>query len=635
MKCGLVVSALAIGCATVLGCSLPREAVGAPDAVVGLDGGRDARVTPDMGTDARVDVGVLDGGPDGGFDGGLDGGLDAGIDGGLDGGNDGGTDGGTDGGHDGGMDAPDLNGHSCTTSGTCASGICVDGVCCASACAGLCERCDGPTPGTCTPVASGTDPSDECAMQSASTCGTTGSCDGARACARYDATTICAAASCTAGSASAASMCSGSGLCTPPTPTSCAPYVCGATACRTTCGSNADCTGGTRCNAAGACFTPSANGAACTTGNDCASTFCVDGFCCNGACSGVCQACSAALRGTGVNGTCGSIAAGMDPEDECASQSASTCGRTGTCDGGGACALYADGTVCGNASCAGNVVTSAPTCSGGACGVGTPSSCTPYTCSSATACGTSCTLDTNCVGGDYCSGGVCVPTLPPGASCTTNNQCSSGPCVDGVCCNTSCVGTCQACTLTRTGLPDGLCGPVRIATDPDNECPTDPVSTCGRTGSCNGVGGCTVYPDGTTCGNASCSGSSITSAPTCTGGACGGGTTSTCAPYDCASATSCGASCVGDGNCTSGNYCSGGMCVPQLSGGAACSGNNVCSGGHCVDGVCCNTGCAGTCQACSNSRTGQADGTCANVSNNTDPDNECAGLLVCFNGGCI
>jgi hypothetical protein len=37
-----------------------------------------------------------------------------------------------------------------------------------------------------------------------------------------------------------------------------------------------------------------ANGTACATSSQCASWFCVDGVCCDSACTGVCQACSAA-----------------------------------------------------------------------------------------------------------------------------------------------------------------------------------------------------------------------------------------------------------------------------------------------------------------------------------------------------
>ena len=46
-----------------------------------------------------------------------------------------------------------------------------------------------------------------------------------------------------------------------------------------------------------------AQGAACGAGAECASTFCVDGFCCSVECNTACVACSAVSTGTGANGT--------------------------------------------------------------------------------------------------------------------------------------------------------------------------------------------------------------------------------------------------------------------------------------------------------------------------------------------
>ena len=46
-------------------------------------------------------------------------------------------------------------------------------------------------------------------------------------------------------------------------------------------------------------------GAACTVAGRCASGFCVDGVCCAEACTGRCQACSAAKKASGADGVCG------------------------------------------------------------------------------------------------------------------------------------------------------------------------------------------------------------------------------------------------------------------------------------------------------------------------------------------
>ena len=62
---------------------------------------------------------------------------------------------------------------------------------------------------------------------------------------------------------------------------------------------------------------PKSNGQVCTYWYDCTFSNCVDGVCCNSACSGTCQRCSG-QGGWGItNGTCGNIAATYDPDAEC------------------------------------------------------------------------------------------------------------------------------------------------------------------------------------------------------------------------------------------------------------------------------------------------------------------------------
>ena len=82
------------------------------------------------------------------------------------------------------------------------------------------------------------------------------------------------------------------------------------------------------------------NGSSCTLGSQCTSTFCVDGVCCNNACTGsLCQTCGAdSIAGAG---TCGPANATSDPDNECTASSASTCDGNnavevadGNCSGG-------------------------------------------------------------------------------------------------------------------------------------------------------------------------------------------------------------------------------------------------------------------------------------------------------------
>jgi hypothetical protein len=51
-------------------------------------------------------------------------------------------------------------------------------------------------------------------------------------------------------------------------------------------------------------------GAPCASGDTCSSGHCAGGVCCDAPCDGACEACTAALKGEGEDGTCGAIVAG-------------------------------------------------------------------------------------------------------------------------------------------------------------------------------------------------------------------------------------------------------------------------------------------------------------------------------------
>jgi hypothetical protein len=525
---------------------------------------------------------------------------------------------------------PAGDGGPCSVGSDCASGFCADGVCCNSACTGLCQACStakkgGGANGVCGPIAAGTDPDNECAQQAASTCGTDGACNGAGACELWAAGTSCGATVCQ-GTVVKAQICDGSGTCGLASGgTDCAPYACSGGACLTTCATAADCAAGFVCSQ-GACTLPLGNGAACTSGAECQSGVCADGVCCATACNGLCQACSAAKKGSGADGVCGPITAGTDPDNECAQQAASTCGQDGACNGAGACELWAAGTSCGSPVCQGNVV-KAQACNGtGTCGLAAGGSdCAPYACS-AGACKTTCAANTDCAAGYVCSQGACVAPLANGSACVSGTECQSGVCADGVCCATTCNGLCQACSAAKKGNgTDGTCGPITAGTDPDNECGQQATSTCGTDGFCNGAGACELWAAGTSCGSPVCQGT-VVKTQTCNGsGTCGlaaGG--SDCAPYAC-SAGACKASCAGNGDCAPGYTCTASACVVPAGNGGPCTVGSDCASGFCADGVCCNSACNGLCQACSAAKKGGgSDGACGPILAGTDPDNECA-----------
>ena len=363
-------------------------------------------------------------------------------------------------------------------------------------------------------------------------------------------------------------------------------------------------------------------GSPCTGNQQCPTTFCVDGVCCDQACTG-CNACSAALTG-GVDGTCASVGAGTDPHEECVDETAASpakpCGNDGTCDGKGACRKAGAGQECSVASCSsdGTTFTPASTCDGnGTCAAGTAQVCTPYECAT-TGCKKTCSTQAQCDTGTYCetTAGICVAKKPNGKTSTQTFECVSGIIADGVCCDKDCTG-CNACTATLNGQAastTGTCMAVTAAkaADPHGVCPaaSDP---CGMDGTCNGAGACHYAAGGSDCGTPSCSSSMLTKSTCSSSHTCVAGTASACPGLlVCASTTACKTgACTSDSDCIIGNFCSGGTCTPKYDDSHSCTSgaNNQCRNNNCVGGTCCSTPC-GECHTCST-------GTCALVSNGT------------------
>ena len=205
-----------------------------------------------------------------------------------------------------------------------------------------------------------------------------------------------------------------------------------------------------------------------------------------------------------------------------------SCGRNGTCDGAGTCKLYPRGSSCGSATCTDNAFGNHSVVTGTACdgwGTCTPNSnadCGIFRCANG-GCASSCATSAGCIDTAYCKAGVCLPKGNVGATCSTTEACASGFCVDSVCCNSSCTGTCQACSAAKkTSGTDGTCGPIGAGTDPDDECLADLLASCGRSGSCDGAGTCQLYIKGAPCGATQCSDNVIGNHSLVTGVACDG-----------------------------------------------------------------------------------------------------------------
>jgi hypothetical protein len=372
------------------------------------------------------------------------------------------------------------------------------------------------------------------------------------ACNGCTASSQCAPASCQGSVLTKAQTCQLSNCVAPSPPAQdCAPFACSAGACLTTCAADSECAAGNFCSA-GSCVAKRPNGQACTGGNQCTSTFCADSVCCSSACNGTCEACTAAKKGGGADGTCGGVAVGTDPDNECTDQGAVTCGNDGTCGSGNACRKYASGTACTSATCGGTVLTKAHSCNGsGTCTTPSPATqdCAPYKCTGG-ACGSSCASDADCASTAYCNGGWCNTKSGNGSACSASNQCASGACL-GHCCSTACTST-------------GACG----------------ATACDTNGAC-------VYPTGSTSCGTTCSGSTLT-VSSCNGsGTCVPSSAACAGNYACnAGGTACNTTCsapnpTGDAMCAATAYCNGVVCQPKGAVGAACTRSAECVSNSC------------------------------------------------------
>lgn len=273
------------------------------------------------------------------------------------------------------------------------------------------------------------------------------------------------------------------GICAAPVTDSCGTYICNGTVCHVGCMSNAQCAPGASCQG-GLCKPQIGLGTACVNAGDCVSGFCVDGVCCNAACDTLCRSCVI----VGQLGICGSIAAGTDPDAECAG--------TEVCDGAGGC-KKANGAACGgDAECLTGQCEDGVCCNADCAGdckkcdiTGSVGTCTNVT-SGQTA--------GACTGNNVCNGsGSCVKVN--GQTCASNGECLSNACVNEgggnlICCNNSCNGTCKSCLASKTGGLNGVCDNITTNTNPDNECMMGQV--------CNGAGACKKV-NGQSCSNAS------------------------------------------------------------------------------------------------------------------------------------
>ena len=298
-------------------------------------------------------------------------------------------------------------------------------------------------------------------------------------------------------------------------------------------------------------------GDSCTEASACQSGHCVDDVCCESACDGTCESCSAA-------GACVPHEAGEDPDGDC--------GACETCDGSGSCASCLSNQVC----------------------VSSPD---PQDCATADVC-VDCSADSQC-GTGRCEGCACVNQLPAGEACDEasdciDSACGAGPAASPNDCSTSgiCVecehnyecttGRCANCVCASKlgfGSPcvetsdciSSLCGPPPAA-DPNDcaidglcaECAFDYVCTSGRCDEC-------------ACKDLVTHGGVCNEDSDCQSHTCGPGVASEA--QDCDISGHC-AECDQDYECTSGR-CDGCACLAKLANGEACNELNDCTSNLC------------------------------------------------------
>ncbi len=505
------------------------------------------------------------------------------------------------------------NGQTCVAGSECASASCQDGTCCADGCTTACRSCANAA-GTCTTVVtnatdnncSGTnicDSTGACKLGAGQACSSAAECATGNCVDGYCCNTACAGGCDVCAASLGATL---NGTCTnlpKGNPgTGCNGFLCsGASpACPTSCSLDTDCASTHYCDGS-TCQPKKATGESCTAANQCGGSapYCVDGVCCQTACSSPCMACAAALKQSLTNnGECGPAATGQDPHNDCSQDLPSSCGNTGVCDGNGGCALYPAQTACGATSCVGSSV-KGKVCDGlGLCVTeanGIP--CAPYLCA-AGSCTSPCGTESDCVAGNYCEGGVCKSKVGNGSACSTASSCQSGFCVDGVCCDSGCTQQCESCAIAGS---EGQCKPNSGAPEKDKGTVRPACAGAGSAceGTCDGakVDGCTYPGAATQCADALCVNDSVQPPSHCDGtGQCAAPSLTDCGDYGCDTATgACKTTCTTNADCKGGAVCDassstcsseGATCADEYTVKAPNGSLSSCNGYKCVAGAC-------------------------------------------------
>ncbi|MBL8784399.1 MAG: hypothetical protein JNJ59_05820 [Deltaproteobacteria bacterium] len=359
-------------------------------------------------------------------------------------------------------------------------------------------------------------------------------------------------------------FCSGAGVQSPPQ-------------CQFFCALDSDCDAGFHCDTV--CVPNVPDGNFCDENSDCVSAHCQGGLCClSGDCCNLARDCPASYTGP-ANCDFPTSCQGTRDAAQCNNHVCKTVSGS------------ADDSACTNATVANN------------CGSYPSVSCNGQADQQSPSCATRCDSNGQCDANAYCDANACKSKKDDGVQCTGDAQCTSGHCQNGFCCAS---GDC--CALAAN------CS----------------AATYGTTSVCTDAATCQGERKDPVCQQSMCK---LGTAAVADDSGCAGQLSDSCGYFTsvfCSAAANqnkppCATSCSGNSACDDGAYCDNGTCKPNQGVGQPCTTSAQCGGLACVDNVCCASACGGTCKACN--VTGNL-GSCQNVPDNSDPDNEC-GAVSC------
>jgi hypothetical protein len=171
------------------------------------------------------------------------------------------------------------------------------------------------------------------------------------------------------------------------------------------------------CDANGAC--KAGVGQACASASACANDTCVDGYCCERACNGTCEACDI------TPGKCTILASGASPHAGHGTCTATDPTCAGKCDGSSGTCFYTT-VACGTASCTGSTLQPAGSCNAGACSAQPSRACPTNETCSANACA--------CLSPMLSCSDACIDPMKDASNCDAcGHSCQGGQCLSGQC----------------------------------------------------------------------------------------------------------------------------------------------------------------------------------------------------------